>query len=138
MDHHPKFEGFRFIGDKRTQLVYDLTTWDDDDVVNDIAETASARPSVPTRSPRHATAGYTLATPGKKRIHRKPRALNQTNGLIAMPGMDSTFVSNGLELACHLGRPPGDVQSGPGCHPLSRLSDRTTRRRTIRWAPSRS
>ena len=36
-----------------------------------------------------------------------------------MPGMNSTFVSNGLELACHLGRPPGDVQSGPGvilCH----------------------
>ncbi len=36
-----------------------------------------------------------------------------------MPGMDSTFVSNGLELAYHLGRPPGEVQSGPGvilCH----------------------
>jgi putative redox protein len=36
-----------------------------------------------------------------------------------MPGMDSTFVSNGLELACHVARPPGDVQPGPGvilCH----------------------
>jgi fermentation-respiration switch protein FrsA (DUF1100 family) len=36
-----------------------------------------------------------------------------------MPGMDSTFGSNGLKLACHIGRPPGDVQSGPGiilCH----------------------
>ena len=36
-----------------------------------------------------------------------------------MPGMDSTFLSNGLELACHLGRPPGEVQAGPGvilCH----------------------
>ena len=31
-----------------------------------------------------------------------------------MPGMDSTFVSNGLELACHIGRPPGDIQAGPG------------------------
>ena len=33
--------------------------------------------------------------------------------------MDSTFVSNGLELSCHIGRPPGDAQAGPGvilCH----------------------
>lgn len=36
-----------------------------------------------------------------------------------MPGMDSTFISNGLELACHIGRPPGEIQGGPGvilCH----------------------
>ncbi|WP_420450894.1 alpha/beta hydrolase [Ilumatobacter sp.] len=33
--------------------------------------------------------------------------------------MDSTFVSHGLELVCHVGRPPGDAQPGPGiilCH----------------------
>lgn len=36
-----------------------------------------------------------------------------------MPGMDSTFESNGIELSCHIGRPPGEVQRGPGvilCH----------------------
>lgn len=36
-----------------------------------------------------------------------------------MPGMDETFVSNGLNLACHLGRPPGEPSDGPGvilCH----------------------
>lgn len=34
-------------------------------------------------------------------------------------GMDSTFESSGLKLACHIGRPPGDVRRGPGvilCH----------------------
>jgi uncharacterized protein len=33
--------------------------------------------------------------------------------------MDSTFVSQGLELACHIGRPAGEVLAGPGvilCH----------------------
>ena len=33
--------------------------------------------------------------------------------------MDSTFVSNGLQLSCHIGRFPGDAQAGPGvilCH----------------------
>ncbi len=36
-----------------------------------------------------------------------------------MPGMDQTFDSHGLDLVCHLGRPPGDAQPGPGiivCH----------------------
>lgn len=33
--------------------------------------------------------------------------------------MDSSFISGGNQLACHIGRPPGDVQAGPGiilCH----------------------
>jgi putative redox protein len=36
-----------------------------------------------------------------------------------MPGMDDRFVSNGLSLACHIARPPADIQPGPGviiCH----------------------
>ena len=38
MDHHPKFEESRFLGDKRTQLVYDLDEWTDDlDVVEERA-----------------------------------------------------------------------------------------------------
>jgi hypothetical protein len=74
MDHHPKFEGFRFIGDKRTQLVYDLTTWDDDDVVNEIADEGVGLTFGPDELAEARNRGYTLATPGKHRIHRKPRA----------------------------------------------------------------
>ena len=36
-----------------------------------------------------------------------------------MPGMNDRFTSNGLQLACHIARPPGDVEAGPGvilCH----------------------
>lgn len=36
-----------------------------------------------------------------------------------MPGMDDRFTSAGLELACHIAYPPGDVVPGPGvilCH----------------------
>jgi len=36
-----------------------------------------------------------------------------------MPGMTDTFVSNGIELACHLARPPVDTEPGPAvilCH----------------------
>ena len=38
MEHHPKFEHSRFVGDKRTQFVYDLDTWEDEDIINDIVD----------------------------------------------------------------------------------------------------
>jgi hypothetical protein len=74
MDHHPKFEGFRFIGDKRTQLVYDLTTWDDDATINDIADAGVGLGFGPDTLAEARNRGYTLAAPGIKRRHRKPRA----------------------------------------------------------------
>jgi len=74
MDHHPKFEGFRFIGDKRTQLVYDLTTWDDDAMIDEIADAGVGLVFGPDTLPEARNRGYTLATPGKKRIYRAPRS----------------------------------------------------------------
>jgi hypothetical protein len=74
MDHHPKFEGFRFIGDKRTQLVYDLTAWDDDATINEIADQGVGLGFGPDTLAEARNRGYTLATPGKKRRHLKPRA----------------------------------------------------------------
>jgi hypothetical protein len=74
MDHHPKFEGFRFIGDKRTQLVYDLESWDDDDVINEIAAEGVGLGFGPDTLDEARNRGYTLATPGTTRRHRKPRA----------------------------------------------------------------
>lgn len=74
MDHHPKFEHSRFLGDKRTQFVYDLETWDDDDVINEFVELGVALIFSPDTLPEARNRGYTLATPGAKRIMRSPRA----------------------------------------------------------------
>ena len=74
MEHHPKFEHSRFIGDKRTQLVYDLDSWDDEDVINEIVEQGVALSFGPDTLPEARNRGYTLAKPGMHRRHRKPRA----------------------------------------------------------------
>ncbi len=74
MDRPTRFEHARFIGDKRTQLVYDLTTWDDDDVINEIADEGVGLVFGPDTLPEARNRGYTLATPGKRRMHRQPRA----------------------------------------------------------------
>lgn len=71
---HPKFEHSRFLGDKRTQLVYDLDTWEDEDVVNEFVEAGVALSFAPDELPEARNRGYTLATPGKRRIKRTPRA----------------------------------------------------------------
>jgi hypothetical protein len=74
MDHHPKFEHSRFIGDKRTQLVYDLESWDDDDAINEIVAEGVGLCFGPDTLAEARNRGYTLATPGARRRHRKPRA----------------------------------------------------------------
>ena len=73
MDHHPKFEENRFLGDKRTQLVYDLQSWDDDDVINEIADVGVGLTFGPDELPEARNRGYRLATPGSKAIKRAPR-----------------------------------------------------------------
>ena len=74
MDHHPKFEESRFLGDKRTQLVYDLQSWDDDAVINEFVDLGVALSFSPDELPEARNRGYSLAKPGKKRMHRAPRA----------------------------------------------------------------
>jgi hypothetical protein len=74
MDHHPKFEHSRFIGDKRTQLVYDLESWDDDDTINEIVAEGVGLSFGPDTLAEARNRGYTLAKPGARRRHRKPRA----------------------------------------------------------------
>ena len=74
MDHHPKFEHSRFLGDKRTQFVYDLETWEDDDVINEFVDLGVALSFGPDTLPEARNRGYSLATPGAKRIKRSPRA----------------------------------------------------------------
>ena len=74
MDHHPKFEHSRFIGDKRTQFVYDLDTWDDETIINEIVAAGVGLSFGPDTLSEARNRGYTLATPGARRRLRKPRA----------------------------------------------------------------
>ena len=70
MDHHPKFEHSRFIGDKRTQLVYDLDSWDDEAIINEIVAEGVGLSFGPDTLAEARNRGYTLATPGVRRRHR--------------------------------------------------------------------
>ncbi len=73
--HRPsRFEHARFLGDKRTQLVYDLDTWEDAALINEIADAGVGIQFGPDTLVEARNRGYTLAKPGSRRIHRKPRA----------------------------------------------------------------
>jgi hypothetical protein len=74
MERNPKFEHSRFIGDKRTQLVYDLDTWEDASAIDEIVDAGVALSFGPDTLPEARNRGYTLAKSGTRRIPRKPRA----------------------------------------------------------------
>ena len=72
MEYHQKFEHSRFVGDKRTQFVYDLDTWEDEDIINDIVDNGVGLCFGPDTLAEARNRGYTLATVGAHRRHRKP------------------------------------------------------------------
>ena len=74
MERDPKFEHSRFIGDKRTQLVYDLDSWDDPAIIDEIVAQGVGLSFGPDTLPEARNRGYTLAKPGMHRRRRKPRA----------------------------------------------------------------
>ena len=74
MEHHPKFEHSRFVGDKRTQLVYDLDSWDEPAIIDEIVAEGVGLSFGPDTLAEARNRGYTLAKPGLRRRHRKPRA----------------------------------------------------------------
>ena len=69
-----QFEHFRYLGDKRTQLVYDLDEWDDEEVIDGIIAAETGLCFGPDTLAEARNRGYTLAKPGMRRRHRKPRA----------------------------------------------------------------
>jgi len=69
-----RFEHSRYLGDKRTQLVYDLDTWADAAVIDEIVAAEVGASFGPDTLAEARNRGYTLAKPGKRRIQRKPRA----------------------------------------------------------------
>ena len=74
MDRPSRFEHARFLGDKRTQLVYDLDEWTDDAVVNEFVDLGVGLQFAPDTLAEARNRGYRLATSGSRRIHRTPRA----------------------------------------------------------------
>ena len=74
MERPTRFEHSRFLGDKRTQLVYDLDTWTDEAVIDQIVAADVGLSFGPDTLAEARNRGYTLAAAGVRRRHRKPRA----------------------------------------------------------------
>ncbi len=74
MQRPSRFEHTRFLGDKRTQLVYDLDEWDDAAVITDIVDSETGLCFGPDTVVEARNRGYTLARPGVTRRRRKPRS----------------------------------------------------------------
>ncbi len=74
MDRPSRFEHARFLGDKRTQLVYDLGEWTDESVVNEFVDLGVGIQFAPDTLAEARNRGYTLATRRSRRLHRTPRA----------------------------------------------------------------
>ena len=74
MERPTRFEHTRFLGDKRTQFVYDLDEWTDGAIIDEIVEQGVGLCFGPDTLAEARNRGYTPAVPGKTRRHRKPRA----------------------------------------------------------------
>lgn len=74
MERPVRFEHSKFLGDKRTQLVYDLDEWADEAIIDEIVVEEVGQTFGPDTLAEARNRGYTLAKPGKTRIKRKPRA----------------------------------------------------------------
>jgi hypothetical protein len=74
MQRPSRFEHARYLGDKRTQLVYDLDSWDEAAVIDEIVAEGVGIQFGPDTLAEARNRGYTLARAGKRRVHRKPRS----------------------------------------------------------------
>ena len=74
MQRPSRFEHFRYVGDKRTQLVYDVDEWTDAEVVDEFVTLGVGIGFGPDTLAEARNRGYTPAKPGRRRIHRTPRA----------------------------------------------------------------
>lgn len=62
MQRPGRFEHTRYLGDKRTQLVYDVDSWNDATIVDDIVATNSGICFAPDTLAEARNRGYRLAT----------------------------------------------------------------------------
>ena len=61
MSRPTRFEEHRWLGDKRTQLAYDLDQYPDDHVISEIVEAGAAASFAPDSLPEARNRGYRLA-----------------------------------------------------------------------------
>lgn len=61
MERPSKFQDFQFLGDKRTQKVYDLDHWQDEKVIDDIIEAETYICFAPDTIAEARNRGYRLA-----------------------------------------------------------------------------
>ena len=69
-----RFEHHRYVGDKRTQLVYDLDAWEDAAAVEEFVDLGVGIGFSPDTLAEARNRGYHLATPGSHRVVRTPRS----------------------------------------------------------------
>ena len=62
MQRPGRFEYTRYLGDKRTQLVYDVDEWTEPTIIDDIVATNSGICFGPDTLPEARNRGYRLAT----------------------------------------------------------------------------
>ena len=62
MQRPGRFEHTRYLGDKRTQLVYDIDAWSDSSIIDDIVATNSGICFAPDTLAEARNRGYRLAT----------------------------------------------------------------------------
>ena len=74
MERPVRFEHTRFLGDKRTQLVYDLDDCDDEEINAEIVDQEVGLCFGPDTLAEARNRGYRLARPGQRARHRTPRA----------------------------------------------------------------
>jgi hypothetical protein len=74
MQRPARFEHFRYVGDKRTQLVYDLDEWEDAATIEEFVASGVGIGFGPDTLAEARNRGYTLARPGTRRRRRAPRS----------------------------------------------------------------
>ena len=74
MERPTRFEHVRYLGDKRTQLVYDVDEWQHPEVIDEIVAAEVGICFAPDTLAEARNRGYHLATPRSRRVQRKPRS----------------------------------------------------------------
>lgn len=75
MERPTRFEHTRFLGDKRTQLVYDVDAWAEPEVIDGIVAAETGICFGPDTLAEARNRGYHLAEAGQRQPRfRKPRA----------------------------------------------------------------
>jgi hypothetical protein len=73
MQRPTRFEDHRYLGDKRTQVVYDLDAWDDAAVIDELMAAETFLCFGPDTLAEARNRGYRLAHPGRQPRRRRPR-----------------------------------------------------------------